>query len=268
MTKDLKKTNTLFHTISEFKFLEQIILNRGFKASYADETISGMNVKILMISFSNVALFESETQINYGSYSIGLKLEWGKQKELQPVIYTYPESTMGATFFENYYVAEKDQTILTILEERKTQEKMDPATFGLILDLKQISENSHKMLLYLKPDIVKNKKGVEFKAFNDREWRFICNDENHTPIIFEKNFLNGAWNTHYEVAKTFTKPFTPTIVLPFNLEDVKYIVVPTIAEKKQIMITLCDAFGRDNVINQIINGELDVLSRNSLWDDI
>lgn len=268
MTKELKKTNTLFHTISEYKFLEQIILNRGFKASYADETISGMNVKILMISFSNVALFESETQINYGSYSIGLKLEWGKQRELEPVIYTYSESTMGITFFENYFIAEKDQAILTFIEKEKTQEKMDPATFGLILDLKQISENSHKMLLYLKRDIVKNKKGVEFKAFNDREWRFICNDKNHTPIIFERNFLNGAWNTHYEEAKTFPKPFTQKTVLQFNLEDVKYIVVPTIDEKKQILKALCDTFGRDNVINQIINGELDILSRNSLWDDI
>jgi hypothetical protein len=265
---ELKKTNTLFHTLSEYNFLEQIILNKGFKASYADETISGMNVKILMVSFSNVALFESETQINYGKYSLGLKLEWGKLQGLQPVLYTYSESTMGSTFFENYFVSEKDQTILTALEQRKKQEKMDPAMFGLILDLKQISENSHEMLLYLKPDIVKNKKGIEFKSYNDREWRFICKNENSATIIFERSFSNGAWNTHFEEAKSFSKPFTSEPVLKFSLEDIKYIVVPTISEKKKIMNALFETFGKDKVVNQIIYGELDVLSRNSLWDDM
>lgn len=264
MNKELKKTNTLFHTLSEFAYLEQIVLAKGFKSSYADETISEMKVKILMTSFSNVALFESETQINYGNYSIGLKLEWGKEKGLQPVIYTYNNSHMGATFFENYFVAEKDQTILTILEEKEKGSQ----NFGLIMDLRQIAQNSHKMLLYLKPDIVQNKKGNEFKAYNDREWRFICEDKKYQPIIFEKNFLNGARSEEYENAKNYPKPYTSNVVLPFQLDDIKYIIIETNSEKKDIIEALCVSFGKDQVLDKIINGELVILSRNSLWDNI
>lgn len=262
--KELKKTNTLFHTLSEFEYLEKIIKDKGFKSSYADESISELNVKILMTSFSNVALFESETQINYGNYSIGLKLEWGKVKGLQPVIYTYADSHMGRTFFENYFVSQKDQTILTILDEKDKSTQ----NFGLIMDLRQIAENSQKMLLYLKPDIVKNKKGNEFKAFNDREWRFICEDKDYAPIIFERNFFTGAWNTDYEVAKTYAKPFTSKPVLLFQLEDIKYLIVSSSEEKRKIIESLYNSFGKDAVIEQIINGDLDIISRKTFWDNI
>jgi hypothetical protein len=264
MNKPLKKTNTLFHTLPEFNYLLQIIRDKGFKSSYADEVVSGMNVKILMTSFSNVALFESETQINYGKFSIGLTLTWGKAKGLQPVIYTYNDSDVGRTFFENYFIAEKDQTTLTILDERNPGSQ----NFGLIVDLRQVAENSKKMLLYLKQDIVKNKKGEEFKAYNDREWRFVCEDAKYLTIIFERHFYTGAWIKEYQDAKAYPKPYTSIPVLAFALEDIKYIVVETVDEKKDVMAALFESFGKELVLDKILIGELDILSRNSLWDSI
>jgi hypothetical protein len=264
MNTSLKKTNTLFHTLTQFDYLKQIVQDKGFKASYADEIISELNVKILMVSFSNVALFESETQINYGRYSIGLSLSWGKQKGLQPVLYTYSDSTMGRTFFENYFISEKDQTILTILDEKERESQ----NIGLILDLRQIAENSKKMLLYLKEDIVKNKKGDEFKAYNDREWRFVYEDIDHSSIIFERNFLNAGWIEEYQHAKSYPKPYTSNPVLLFELDDVKYVILETREEKKIILMTLFLSFGKEKVMERILNGNLDILTRRSLWDDI
>jgi len=264
MSSILKKTNTLFHTLRQFDYLKQIIQDKGFKASYAGEIISELKVQILMVSFSNVALFESETQINYGKYSIGLNLSWGKQKGLQPVLYTYSDSAMGRTFFENYFISEKDQTILTILDEKEK----DSQNFGLILDIRQIAENSKKMLLYLKQDIVKNKKGDEFKAYNDREWRFVYEGKDHANIIFERNFLNAECIAEYEDAKSYPKPYTPNPVLSFELNDIKYLIVETPEEKKTILMTLFESFDKEKVFDRIVNGELDILSRNSLWDNI
>ena len=72
----LKKTNTLFHSTKKYEYLKNILKESGFKASYADEKIESYEVKILMVSFSNVALFESKSQLNYGDYAIGLTKEW------------------------------------------------------------------------------------------------------------------------------------------------------------------------------------------------
>lgn len=186
MEKKFKKTNTLFHSIREFSSLIDIISDRGFKASYADESISGYNVKILMVSFSNVALLESQSQVNYGDFSIGLTLEWGMKNGLEPVIYTYNKSYIGATFFENYYVAAKDSAILRVLDENG---KAKDENFGLIMDLDQISENSYNILMHLKPYLVTNKSGNEFIAYNDREWRFLCTQSNPPAAIFVQSSI-------------------------------------------------------------------------------
>ena len=56
-------------------------------------------------------------------------------------------------------------------------------------DFRSILDNSVNMLMYLKPIKVKDKKGNEFIAYNDREWRFVHKYGNVNPMIFETNFL-------------------------------------------------------------------------------
>lgn len=186
MTKRLKITNTLFHSCKKLESLKEIIKAGGFKASYTDEIIDTHEVKILMVSFSNVALFESESQINYGKYSIGLTKNWGIKNLLEPVIYTYRNSITGSSFMENLIISGKMK-----VRECKDNEELDKK-------ITTIFDNSINSLEYLKPYSVKNHKGEEFIAYNDREWRFVYKQGKYNSFIFKKSFLNDMTNEDYK----------------------------------------------------------------------
>ena len=201
MTKTLKRTNTLFHSCKRFGYLKSIINEGAFKASYSDEIINNQEVKTLMVSFSNVVLFESESQINYGKYAIGLTKEWGIKNELEPVIYTYENSLIGNSFMQNMIITGRMK-----VRECKLNGDLDSK-------ITTILANSINGLEYLKPYIVKNKKGREFVAYNDREWRFVHKHGKHNPLIFKSSFLTGKTNPDYEKHKPYKKPYTEETVL-------------------------------------------------------
>lgn len=256
MTRKLKRTNTLFHSSKKFEFLKSIITEGGFKASYGDEIIDSHEVKTLMVSFSNVALFESESQINYGKYAIGLTKDWGVKKGLEPVFYTYENSLNGSSFMENVIISGR-------MKVRECKDKQD-------LDDKMtiIFDNSINSLKYLKPYHVKNQKGQEFIAYNDREWRFVYKEGEYNPLIFKKNFLTGEANNDYEKHELFKKPYTKEIVLEYDLEDLKFIIVDKVIQKKTIYHLLFRKYGKEKTMAAIINGSLDILSRENIWDNL
>jgi hypothetical protein len=257
----LKKTNILFHSIREYSNLKKIISDKGFKASYADEIVDGYKVKILMVSFSNVALLESRTQINYGDFSVGLTKEWAKRKKLEPVIYTYENSEVGTTFLDIMTVAGRRQEYLKRVNKNKLSESIR-LDFSLILD------NTANMLMYVKPTKVYNNEGEEFIAYNDREWRFVHKHGEINPLIWEKNYLTNKPFTEYKNSELKNKPFTESVVLSFVLADLKYIVVEKKNQKKEIFESLSDSFDKDEIIEKIINGDLEILSRDTMWDNL
>lgn len=256
--KKLKKTNTLFHSCKKYSSLKGILKDGGFKASYSDEKIDGYDVKTLMVSFSNVVLFESESQINYGEYSIGLTKDWGIKNCLEPVIYTYDNSITGKTFMENLKIAGR-MKVAECKNDPDLDEKMTA-----------IFDNSINYLEYLKSYIVRNKKGEEFIAYNDREWRFVYKDgiEKYNPLIFKRNFLTNVTNSDYERHKPFDKPYTNNIVISYSLSDLKFVVVDKKSEKKQVYDILYQNYGKENVLNHIESGNLEILSREAVWNNI
>ena len=251
----LKKTNTLFHSIREYESLKNIIKQKGFKASYANEVIGEFNVKILMVSFSNVALFESKSQIDYGDFSIGLTKQWGMKNNLQPVVYTYEESELGISFME----------IIIITGRSVVRMQSDSP---LKNDLVKILDDNINIIQYLKNIMVKNKLGTEFSAFNDREWRFVHKHGNCNSLIWEKNFLDNTDFEEYKSPKLNEKPYTNEVVLNFELSDVKYIIVEENSQKREIFDLLSSSYGKNNVLDAIVNGDLDIISQNSLWDNL
>jgi len=52
-----------------------------------------------MVSFGNIPIIESRTQVNYGKYSIRLKKVWGIENKLHTVIYTYKDSEKEAFLY-------------------------------------------------------------------------------------------------------------------------------------------------------------------------
>ncbi|WP_178983661.1 abortive infection system antitoxin AbiGi family protein [Winogradskyella helgolandensis] len=256
MPNNLKRTNTLFHSCKKFESLKNIIRENGFRASYADELIENHEVKTLMVSFSNVALFESESQINYGKYAIGLTKEWGIKNELEPVYYTYENSITGNSFMENVMIAGR-------MKVRECINNPD-----LDSKITTLFDNSINSLEYLKSYIVTNQKGQEFIAYNDREWRYVHKHDKYNALIFKTNFLTGKVNSDYDKHKPYNKPYTEKAVLVFGLKDLKFIIVDKKKQKKIIYSLLFKAFGKENVMEKILDGEIDILSRDTIWNNL
>ncbi|MFV8354936.1 abortive infection system antitoxin AbiGi family protein [Flavobacterium sp. XS1P32] len=251
----LKKTNILFHSIKKHEDLKRIINDRGFKASYADEIVDGYKVKILMVSFSNVALLESKSQINYGDFSIGLTREWGQINKLEPVIYTYENSEIGTSFLEIITIAGRK-----LASSATDLDSTDP--------LSTVFDNCINMTMYLKPIKVINNEGKEFTAFNDREWRFVHKHGRINPLIFERNFITNELITAFKSKDLKKKPFTNEVVLTFDLSDLKYIIIKEKSQKKEIFELLSTTFSYETVLDAIINGDLEILSSDSIWHDL
>ncbi len=116
---ELKKTETLFHTTKSMDNLSKIILN-NFNVSYSSEIFSGFTTLIPMVSFSNVLLFETKSQINYGAYSIGLNKAWGIQNKLHPEVYNYDNSYYETSLNDLRILCENSQ-FLTEMNEFKNK---------------------------------------------------------------------------------------------------------------------------------------------------
>ncbi len=261
MKSALKRTNILYHSIREYKNLLNIIGDKGFKASFADEVLDGYKAKILMVSFSNVALLESRSQINYGDFSLGLTKEWAKEKKLEPVIYTYDKSEIGTTFLDVISIAGRNQEFLNHIKQNEISKSMKEA-FSLILD------NTLNMLMYVKPTKVFDNDGEEFIAYNDREWRFVHKHGQINPLIFEKNILTNEYLEPYKGKELKNKPFTKSIVLPFELDDLKYVVVKIKEQKKEVIESLSNSFNREDVMQKMVEGDLEILVRDTMWDNL
>lgn len=279
---DLKKLNTLFHSTTKMSVLKSIIKN-GFAVSYAKEKIGDRNLLIAMVSFSNIPILESRSQVNYGHYSIGLKRTWGICNKLHPVTYTYknsekeiflskliqdfalfqiaPElSTMKLNtklFFENFSVNYVNlyESILK-LGNAKEIEKYFGEIFSDLNDLQ----------IYFKHYIDTNRKGKTVYCFNDREWRYV---PNLVPkIIFEKDASGQFEYDEYKKYSTMKKPHLPNLVLNFELSDIEFIMVKKNSEIQGVVNELNRKFDKAKVQGAIMSGELSLFSFEKIHNSI
>lgn len=178
MSLNLSSKN-LFHFTNE-EFLKKI-LERGFYAMYCREEIFNtvfakkqQSHYIPMVSFCNIPLTMIKDHCKlYGSYGIGLTNKWGRRNKINPVLYSYRNSTL----MEIYNKSQKGYTVL--LKELEIILKpaiKDPIQRRkLILDKigKPLRENLVESLLFLKPLRGKNKHGETTFFYDEKEWRYI-----------------------------------------------------------------------------------------------
>ena len=86
-------SNSFFHRVKDFDAIKGI-LEDGFKAFYCKEEIfmgkgkAPSYIGIPMVSFCDLPLAYF-AQNNYGEYGIAVSRKWGREKNLEPVLY-YP----------------------------------------------------------------------------------------------------------------------------------------------------------------------------------
>lgn len=97
----------------------------------------------------------------------------------------------------------------------------------------------------------------------------ICS---HTRSIqcynIQKKFLTGRKNEDFEKFEPYVKPYTKNVVLEFELDNLKFIIVNKKQQKNIIYQLLFKRFGKDTVMDKIVKGEIDILSRDMIWNNL
>lgn len=199
--------SSLFHFTRDFDTIIKIISESKFRASYNIEDVSDFYpeknyVGIPMVCFCDIPLkFISEHPMVYGKYGIGLKKAWGIAKGVNPILY-------------------------------RTTTQIKKYLEGMIKAAQNIPENSREVM-FNRTVIIDNilrlsnysKKYKTDKIINyfDREWRFV-------PSVIEASFLENNSITERDGINNDYFQRNPDY-LPFNLADIKYIIVPN---KKEV----------------------------------
>lgn len=252
----MKTINQLIHSTENIENLKSILKN-GLHTSYAKEVFCEENILIPMISFSNILYRDigSNEVVNYGNYGIVIERELALTKYgLNPVIYVNEDSEVAKSVKYNF-----DQSKLPLIlnyikdwysntnnycgsflenvkikplnaEMRNLIDSIDSSTSSELLNaykiiFENIFVNSQKQILLIKPYRVKDKKGKEWIAYNEREWR---------KSFFQKNFikeftLKGEKDLEYMEWHEKAKPHfkEDDFTLKISTEDIIQIIVNT-----------------------------------------
>lgn len=282
----IKNVDTLFHGTKNLSSLLSIIKN-GFYASYADEVFAKRKIKILMVSFSNIPLIEARKQVNYGDYLIGLKRSWGLNKRLHPVAYSYEESiyenninyieqeaafgarTMQIKQIKNDVIGiEPNPDYFQYISRLAKQNLSLETTLTLENLFTNLYSKSNEMQLYYKHFSTYDKKGNLRFAYNDREWRYIPEINDVIKLIFESTYQKDYYNPEYSKYSDLKKPHFKDNPLLFDLNDINYIVVKKKDDIKKVFKALNSKFSEKSVYENLVQGELSILSMDKIWNDL
>lgn len=260
----MKQVNQLIHATKDKEILKSILKN-GLHTSYAKEEFCGENILIPMISFSNVLFRDlgDDELIDYGNYAIVIDRDLGWEKyQLNPVMYVSTNSNIAQSVKNNFYKSifpqvldlvkqdiietknccgnllerigikpeldEKVKNLINAIDD-KTSDAMIESIKELFAD---VFENSIIQLLVIKPYKVRDGKGKEWIAYNDREWR---------KSFFDLNFIreftpHGEKNKDYEKWIDTDKPHLKDekYTLKIDLKDIKNIIVEKEEEIEEI----------------------------------
>ena len=263
-----QSANTLFHFMTKPEYLESILRRKAIIPRYCVETIDYLNIyngthsfneaAILQKCFCDipfhkladsfavngvgdvyeslsmderVALEKNNTHFAYyGEYAVAFSKSWGEGKHLQPVHYLNKDSQYAKDF--------------SALFERILQENDIPEEY---------SQDVINRLAYIKPlrGIMKRRiirsdssyATVEIcKNFHDeREWRYVPNPD----VLTALNTASIIANPHIiplanEISKGLEQETYRKLWLDFSYDDIRYIIVPNIHARIDIIKTIND----------------------------
>jgi hypothetical protein len=285
----LKTVDHLFHITTKLQTIKDIFTH-GFKVSYASEMLGDRNIKVAMISFSNILLRDvgEEEILNYGKYGVAVDREWGIQNEINPVLYTYPKGLLDTAIqnlIENAaflaYIKDLKDPLRELsdkgqgpISKRMTLSNTSKQSIAILdyLSIKYDDElveiiSSHSKVMHeinllnimlTKSYKVTGKNLKEFIAYNDREWRKIYLD---LPILFEQDNDYKKWRSdnkpHFNV-----DPY----ILHFTLQDIKAILVENEDQINEIVDHIGNIYGNEEVQKLLEAGKLQIGTQKTLED--
>jgi len=200
--------NTLFNFTTKFDYLKSKIENR-FKPRLVLEDYTSIGYQLEwalpMVCFCDIRLSNILIHIKeYGNYGIGLKKEWGIEKGLNPLLYISSEhSSLLNTF--SHLITDKSK------------------------------KHAARFFMNFKPYSGKqNNKNRNF--YNEREWRFIPNEDIDTYSLGKSDFEDVAERELIN-SKLFNEKG-----LDFTFSDIKYVILSDLSEIQDIVTVIANTF--------------------------
>ncbi len=215
--------DSLIHYTSELDNLKGIIRSSGFRFSYCEEklkTRGGQNFQaaIAMVSFCDIPLSDYKKHFYnkkntqdlgyYGDYGIGLSKKWANRNGLNSVFYIEYNSFVGTAIRRDY------------TEFINSTNEIDHNT-------------SPQVFLYCKNyqgDLSRKQRLVktDYRFYDEREWRLVPDNKmlkGQSPILDI---------SVYQLDRQHYNDNISNILLPFEINDISYIIVKNESEVKEI----------------------------------
>ena len=264
MQFEQKKVNHIFHYTKTIFSLKSMLQN-GFIPSYCLEKVGDNKYYIPMVSFCNIPIKDVELYARYGNYGIGMSLDWAIKNCISPVVYTHEKTT-----FRNIHHEINNILIWDLMEKmipnaikaklKDDEDKTDYSKFEEII--KQVNKITVPAIQHYKNWKVEYK-GKEILTYLEKEWRFI-------PNLPEKKIISSNEDEYQllQEDKFRNKPHFPDFTLEISeLSDLRYIMIKNNSQRNIIINILSKKFGKPNVIDSILNGNLLIFNPKNIKND-
>lgn len=201
--------NSIIHYTSTFDVLCKI-LEEGFKIKYCKEDLhlvkkgDGSTAAHPMVSFCDIPLTDTSRHFeSYGYYGVGLSKDWAIDKGINPVLYIEKKSSIAKSLSRIIKMIRKD---------------MEPELKTDILRLKSFTKN------YSGDITINDKDIIDYKFYNEREWRFVPQKEDigNNPFSISTSKYIKDKDKYNDTIKDYRLKFAP--------KDISYIIVKKTSE--------------------------------------
>ncbi len=217
----LISTNTVFHFTKSIDNLEGILKSDFYPQICCEDFIGTISNEkhiekgVPMVCFCDIPLSQIRKHVeNYGDYALGLSKEWAMKNQVNPVIYTYPNSGLA-----NELIVLSNK--LVELEKNKNEDLVES----------KIIKQYMSTIQYVKPyegRLWKNGNWTEkvVRFYDEREWRFIPQVLLGKQTLFlgrDLLFKSGSYDILQELNNKIRE--TDDCRLSFEPKDIKFIIV-------------------------------------------
>lgn len=282
--------NSLFHFMSDIKYLVSAIQRKALCPRYCNEDVTYLNIKYNDVNFDKVAVLQKcfcdiplrnivrkfpihlteNNDINakerllpeyshtdlYGCYAIAFSKKWGEEHKLQPVHYLSEES-------EN--VSQFAQMLHDSLEQEELPDTISDALINWMCFLKPLRGTMWHRLETKTGDKIE----CEFyKNFHDEhEWRFVPFSINVDGNDLDCLIANGAVGSGFlqGMSDKLENERFKASWLQFQYDDIRYVIVPDNAGRRQVIETV------QNTPDEMFDDEIQrstLISKILVLDDI
>lgn len=244
--------NTLFHFTSDLRYLLNI-LSEGFYVRYSLEDYRGLlkeedEIALPMTCFCDIPISHTRRHaLTYGNYALGLSKDWGHKNNVNPVIYTYPDSETTKTLerisdllmeFHNIhpdYVPKgrkkgEGQTFEYILKKilEDPNYKYKSKIRSNVEGIEQVVRHFGKYIKPYEGKVWKNGRYDDVRFYDEREWRFVPANKffrGKAVAVDAKASYAKEYYVDERKRRAINMKLAKHIRLKFQPNDIRYIIV-------------------------------------------